>query len=429
MDEAQVAELGKQLGVEAQKRIDGVQANLEKQIKQIEEQHKTDGKVSEDAVKNLSDLMGTVKRIEEEFGKKFSEMTVKMNREGLPFGSGEQRQKGLENLIYDTLKSAQEKGDFNEVNQTGSKKYPIKSGHGALHQKAVGVFTSGNLTDGAGNAAFSAREIRSTVVTSPSPSIHVRNLLNTSVMSQTYLEYPQFIGGEGTPGYQVNQGDTKAQIDYDFQMIPVRPKTLAAWTRVSRQALNDISWLANFFSTQMMLDLLKKEDAELLNGTGVNSIKGIIPSATDYVPTDGGYATLFEYLVDGIAQLESKDYQANGIVMHPLDYARLLVYKTTTGEFNYPGLVFGGSERSLLTFNGTPIYKLNQIAQGKTVIGDWNRAELLIREGINFGLFYEDADNVTKNLVTLRIEEEIGLAVYHPQAFLDMDITAVTSGI
>jgi HK97 family phage major capsid protein len=179
----------------------------------------------------------------------------------------------------------------------------------------------------------------------------------------------------------------------------------------------------------MMIDLLKKEDAELLNGTGVNSIKGLVPSATDYVPTDPLYDTLFEYMVDAQAQLETLDYDANGFVMHPLDYAKLLTYKTTTGEFNYPGLVFGGADRNLLTFNGTPIYKMSQITKGTALLGDWTRAELLIRKGINFGLFYEDSDNVQRNLVTLRIEEELALAVYHPQAFLDMDITPVTGGV
>lgn len=406
-----------------------LQKDVERSLDQVKEQVKMDGKVSADAIKQVEELSKRVTEFEKEQKASLSELSTKMNRDTLPGGGNENRAKALENIIYENLKAAQDAGKLGEDRRSGSESFKVKEGHAAIHRKAVGTFTTGNLTDGASGAAFASRDTRNQVITNPSPSVRVRNLLNTSVMTSSYLEYPQFVGGEGAPGYQVNQGDVKPQLDYDFIMVPVRPKILAAWTRVSKQALNDISWLSNFFSSQMMLDLLKKEDAELLNGTGTNSIKGIIPSAADYTPTDAGYNTLFEYMADGVAQLESKDYNPNGFVLHPLDYVRLLIYKTTTGEFNYPGLVFGGSNRDILTFNGVPIYKMNQIAVGKALLGDWTRAELLIREGINFGVFYEDQDNVTRNLVTLRIEEELALAVYHPQAFLDMNIVPVTSGV
>jgi len=417
--EAELLEIGK-IGTE----IKGLVSEVEGKVK--EKANTADVEIQ---IKGITEKYNALEEKHKKQGEDLSALMVKMNREGLPQPGQEQRQKALESIVYDSLKDAREKGEFAQEKQTGSKRYAIKGGHSALHEKAVGLFTSGNLTDGASGAAYSARSISQTVITSPSPEVHVRNLMSSAVMTENYLEYPQFIGGEGSPGYQVNQGDTKSQIDYDFVMVPVRPRTIAAWARVSRQSLNDISWLANFFSTQMLLDLMAKEDNELLNGTGTNSIKGIIPSATDYTPTNPSYSTLYEYLVDGIAQLRNLNYRANGIVMNPLDYATLLIYKSTTGEFNYPGLVFGGSDRSLIMFNGTPIYQMNQIATGKVSIGDWNRAQLLIREGINFGLFYEDADNVTKNLVTLRIEEEIALAIYHPKAFLDMDITPITTGI
>lgn len=386
-------------------------ADLEKQIKSIEESYKA------------------LEEKHKKQGESMSELIVKMNRDQLPFGGNrEEATKNLESQIFEQLKAGQEKGIFKKENESGKKIFSLKDGHRSLHQKAVGIITTGNLTDGASGQGYSAIDIRSNVITSPAPAVRVRNLLNSSVMREAILQYPQFTGGEGSPNYQVNQGDTKAQIDYDFKMVTLEPKILAAFAVVSKKSLNDISWLANFFSTQMMLDLLSKEDYELLNGTGTDSIKGLIPSATTYTPTEAAYNTIHEYMVDMIAQLESTNYTANGIVLNPLDYAKLLIYKTTTGEFNYPGLVFGGSQRNLLTFNGTPIYKISQMPRGTTLVGDWTRAEMLIREGIQFDISYEDGDNFKKNLVTLRIEEEVDLAVYHPQAFKKADLTAL-SGI
>jgi len=358
-------------------------------------------------------------------GEDISSLTVKMNRERLPFGGGEGEMKNLQGQLIEELTAESKKGSFEPKNAHGRKVIELKYGHHAIQQKAVGVMTTGNLTDGT-NPVYATRQTIMRPVMLPEPDMRIRALLPSSPMSSALLEYPQDQGGEGDVGYQVNQGDVKSQVDFDVKMIPVTAKIIAGITRVSRKALNDIPWLASFINNRLSNKLLNFEDAALINGNGSNAIKGIIPSSTSYTPTKGIYSTIFEFLVDAMAQLRLINFRPNGILLNPLDYSDLLLYKTSTGEFNFPGLVFGGMNRDILYFHGVPIFQNAAVPYQSAVVADWNSFELLIREGITFDISYEDADNFQRNLVTLRLEEEIALANYQPNGSKVVDLSLVT---
>lgn len=389
---------------------------------------KLEGKVKEKASsEDIEEISGKIEKAEQkydDFEKKYSslkedidKLSAKLNRDAGLFTSNEQARKSLEKGIFEALEKGVKDGKVGE-SATGNQRFDVKDGHIALHRKAVGTITTGNLTDGSGGQAFSAREISQRVITSPSPKIRIRQLLNSATMTEALREYPKYTGGEGAPDYQTAEGNKKAVVDYDFQMIPIVPKTIAATADVSKQSLADIGWLSNFMSTQMLLDLLKKEDTELLNGAGgANAIHGLIPQSTAFVASGSDVESIYDVLIDAAAQVEELDYDPNGFLLHPRDFSRLLRYKSTTKEYNHPGLVYEGG----LLLNGIPIYKASQVAKGTGLVADWSNADLLVREGISFNISYENKDNFEKNLVTLRIEERIALAVYRPQAFVSFE--------
>jgi len=277
---------------------------------------------------------------------------------------------------------------------------------------------------------FASRQISQTVVRVPANATHIRSLLPINTMTSAVFEYPQenSPAGEGAPGYQGAEGTLKPQVDYDITMVQIKPVTIAAWMSVSRQALQDIGWLSGYASRKMTEDLLNFEDQEILMGAnGSNQLNGLVTQATAYTRTDGTWNTIFEYLIDAISQQETLNLPPTGILLHPRDYAQLLRYKTTTGEFDFPGLVFAGDNRATLYFMGLPIYKNNKIPRLTGLVGDWNQAELLVREGITFDVSYEDATNFRQNLVTLRIEERIALADYIPRAFMRINFATILS--
>lgn len=416
MDEAQVAELGKSLGEQLAEKMQNDFQALEVKIKgQFQEK----GEVSEDLKKQLDGFELAVKGLGEKYGKEIETLATRINgADSLAALGGKSKHQEYQNQIKENLTRIITKDGFGSAIKD-SKKFSLEFGQGALQEKAVGNMTNANLT------GYASRDVRTSVIVAPSRKTRIRQLLNIGPMTAPLLEYPQMTTTEGGVGMQV-EGQAKSQIDYDWVMKPVSPKTIAAWARVSKQALADIGWLANFLSTQMTIDWFDKEDQQLLTGDGTGqNILGIMPQATDYVKTPGTTANHFEYLIDAMAQLEAANYIASGAVLHPLDFVKLLTYKSTTGEYNHPGLVYGAD--NILRLYGTAIIKNNAISKGHAVVGDWERAELLVREALQFDLSYEDANNFTENLVTLRIEGREALAVYHPAAFRDVNLLEIAS--
>jgi hypothetical protein len=64
-----------------------------------------------------------------------------------------------------------------------------------------------------------------------------------------------------------------------------------------------------------------------------------------------------------------------------------------------------------------PIVSTDIVTSGTFLTADLNRAaELLFEDNIMTEFAYEDGDNFTKNLVTVRIEESIAMPIYFSTA-------------
>lgn len=414
MDEAQQKALAEKLASE-----------FKAQIEKLEGQIKESGKVAEDAAKDYKGIEQRIADFEAKTGKDLSEIIVKQNREQLPFGNGSTDHiKDLQGKIYEQLEAGLKSGAISE-DGTGRKKFHVKDGHKAMHQKVVGAITSANLTDGASGQGYSATQYMG-MVDARKPRTRVRQMLSSGVMSEKLVAYPQYTGGEGGAGYQATEGAKKATADFDWKMVPLLPQTIAVTVDVSKQSMMDIAWLSGFLADHMQRLVLDKEDAEILNGVGgASALHGILPQATAYSATDSDFITMYDYLIDAESQLEENFYYATGILLNPRDYAKMLIRKDDNSAYSHPGLIFGGANRDLLSFNGVPIYKSSALARQTGIIADWATASLLVREGLSFDISYENGTNFEDNMVTLRMEERVALAMYEPAAFMKIDFSGV----
>jgi hypothetical protein len=70
-----------------------------------------------------------------------------------------------------------------------------------------------------------------------------------------------------------------------------------------------------------------------------------------------------------------------------------------------------------MTIAGVPIISTDIVTANTFMVGDFNKAaELLFEDNIMTEFAYEDGDNFTKNLVTVRVEESIALPIYFANA-------------
>lgn len=329
-------------------------------------------------------------------------------------------EKGLADAILDAKNRGVETVKENELgkvfaenaNQFKSLERVSKGGF-SLNTKAVGTMTlPANI---GADWASKIAGLSNTILTDPFRTVHLRDLMRSSVIEQNgVFKFAKKSGGEGGVGIQT-EGSSKAQVDYDFTISEVTPKTIAVYAKISKQMLSRLTWLQNFVSTQMVQDLLNFEDASLLDFDGTSDFSGLWENATAYTPSGSVVAgsNRWDKLANAIAQLRNARFVPSAILVNPIDYMELLINKTTTNEYSNPALITNG----LLSIAGVPCIQTDIIPANSFLVADMAKAaELLYEDNIMTEFAYEDGDNFTKNLVTVRVEESVALPIYFGSA-------------
>lgn len=376
-------------------------------------------KLVEEVKGDLNEMIqkGVSREIE---GLNIDDLTNQVKNAGEKYASLEEKlglvEKGLSDAILDAKQrdvSSKPENLFAKSFEANADKFKslerVSNGGFSLNTKAVGTMTlPANI---GADWASKIAGLSNVILTDPFRTIHLRDLMRTSVIEENgVFKFAKKSGGEGGPAVQT-EGASKAQTDYDFTISEVTPKTIAHYTKISKQMLKRLSWLQNFVSTQMVQDLLVKEDTDLLDVAGTSDFVGLWESATTYVPSGSVVAgsNRWDKLTNATFQLKAARFAPNAILINPIDYAELLINKESGAGYSFPALVQGGN----LTIAGVPVIATDIIDVNSFFVADFAKAaELLFEDNIMTEFAYEDGDNFTKNLVTVRVEESIALPIY-----------------
>ncbi len=397
---------------------------VDERLKKYEEQEKLSSKGIEESLKGqINNLIEK----HEEVTKQLSKLGTQQDAIELAAKRTNQAFEGRKKSFYDDLAQQTEENKEQiariHARKSRSLSMDIENGQDMIFSKAVGNVTSSNVT-GTMPTQFS-----NMLNQLPTRKVHVRSLIPSVPLTDAIYSFPRYAVGEGSVAIQT-EGSAKAQTDMDVTYVTATPIVIAHFQRHSEQVLQDIPRLLAFTSGRMVEMLLDKEDDEILNGAGgSNRLNGIITQATAYAPTgmaNTSSADRFSYLVNAISQLAQANFTPNGILVNPYAYYELLQIKTTTKEYTAPlaGLTYLDNTLRLC---GVPLYPTTAMATNAFTVGDWSQAELLVRNAIQVDISREDSDNFQKNLVTIRVEERCGLAVYQPTAFVTGTWTALAS--
>lgn len=298
---------------------------------------------------------------------------------------------------------------------------PTAGNRAKLNIKAT-ITSATTDTSGAAGALVQTQRLGG-IVAPPDQRLRVRDLLMKGTTDSNALEYVRETGFTNSAAAQHNEGDKKAQshIKFDTQSVSVR--TLAHYVKASRQILDDASALASYINGRLIYGLKLVEDRQLLNGDGENgNLKGIIPQATAFADK----ATLSTYtIIDQLrlAQLQAvlAEYPASGIVLNPIDWAKIELEKDADNR-RIIGLPQGTANRTLW---GVPVVETTTMGTGKFLTGAFNLgAQIFDRQQAAIAVATENEDDFVRNLVTILCEERLALAVYRPEAFIYGDLVA-----
>ncbi len=287
-----------------------------------------------------------------------------------------------------------------------------------IEMKVAGDMTTSNVTGTRYGSIFQPG-----IIEAPGRKVHVRTLVPNGPLgpgnTYTFLRESATDGTIGT----VAEGQSKAQVDFDFTEPSVNVETIAGYVRFTKKVMNNLPGFVAFLNNRLPELLLRAEDAQLLTGDGSTpNISGIMDSG-NYTSATSSATVLAEQLIDGLAQLEDdEDRNATGVLVRPVDYYGF--FKNTasgSGEYDLPSnFVF---VNGVLYVSGVPVFASTALTAGKYIVGDWQQgAQLLIQNAMRIEFFEQDADNVTKNKITARIEEDIAFPIYGDNYFIVGDV-------
>jgi HK97 family phage major capsid protein len=283
-----------------------------------------------------------------------------------------------------------------------------------MNAAVTNVTSATSGTGGVGNAI--APDRLAGVITPPQRRMTVRDLILPGRTGSNLIQYVQETGFQNMAA-TVAEGNTKPQSDLSMDLVDTPVRTIAHWIKASVQVLADIPLLQSYIDGRLRYGLMYVEESQLLAGDGTGqNLEGLIPQATafdtDLLKSDDQQVDI---LRRAILQVRIAEYAASGIVLNPIDWADIETLKDDNGRY-----IFGNPGQNIQPrMWGLPVVDTNAMPSGHFMVGAFNlAAQVFDREDANVQVSTEDGDNFVKNMVTIRAEERLALAVFRPQSFV-----------
>lgn len=256
--------------------------------------------------------------------------------------------------------------------------------------------------------------------------LFIRDLLSWGRTTSNSIEFVRESGFTNNADVvSENPANPKPESNLTFELDSAPVATIAHYVRASRQVLADVAMLASYVDGRLRYGLKLKEERQLLKGSGVGlNINGILNQASSYL--NPGVSVQAETAIDrlriAMLQVTLAEYEADGIVLSPIDWTAIELTKTEDNAYLF------ATPRGLATPGlwGRPVVPTQEMDAGDYLVGSFQQgAQGWDREDVSVTVSTEDRDNFVKNMVTILCEERVGLTVYRPEAFVEGDFAGL----
>ena len=228
---------------------------------------------------------------------------------------------------------------------------------------------------------------------------------------------------------------TKPQLDLTLARRQDNVTKIANVAKVTDEMFQDASQFTSYLQNRMAFGVRRVEEAQLLNGNGTPpQLQGILNRsglATTVVTTAGLTALkAMEGIYNQITALRATSFvEPDAIVIHPTDWQTIRLGKDSQNQY-YAGGPFTGAYGNPGPSNVNQLWGLKAvvttaIAQGSVLVGGFQECgQVFRRQGVTLEMTNSNVDDFVNNLITLRAEERLALAVYRPAGFGKVVFTA-----
>lgn len=221
----------------------------------------------------------------------------------------------------------------------------------------------------------------------------------------------------------VAEAAAKPESDITFEPYNVQIETIAHWIKVSNQLLADAPAVAAYIDTRLRDGLAQKVDSQLLLGNGTTpNLSGLTDAGNFVAFTATSGANLVESINKAKYNRWALGEVVDTVIVNPADWAAMEVLREGAGTGTY---LYGapGTNAGMQPF-GMNVVMSPFMTAGSFLIGALRTSAIIYqRQGAIVEMGYVN-DDFTKNLVTIRAEERLGLGVDRPAGIMFGAITA-----
>jgi HK97 family phage major capsid protein len=229
------------------------------------------------------------------------------------------------------------------------------------------------------------------------------------------------------------EGNAKAEATLTFEEVSEPVRTIAHFIKVSKQALDDSTFLSSYIERRLRHGINNKVEDQVINGdgTGVN-LSGWLATGNNTVISPLLTVDFFGLANKLKMSVIANDYEPSYFYANPADWGAAETARRASGDNAFvaaSGAVAYVNNGLTPMLWGLPVVLSNNVPAGTLICKSAEADMYASREGTVVEMFEQDSDNVTKNLVTVRAETRGAELVFTAAAICTGDITGITSPV
>lgn len=249
------------------------------------------------------------------------------------------------------------------------------------------------------------------VVTGARTPLVIRDLFGAEQISGSTLVYLVEGAIQGAPAVTA-EGAEKPQIHFaDSTPKTVSLAKVACHIKESDEYINDFPFLASAINGRLLYELGLVEQGKLV--TDLLATSGI---QTGTYAATGTATAIADAILQAAMDVQAQTgFAADAVAMNPADWYTLRVGKDGDDRY-YGGGYFG--DQAIPNLWGIPVCVSASITSGTVIVGAFKTCGSVVTHGgVSVEAVNTNEDDFVKNLMTIRAEERLALAVRRPAGF------------
>lgn len=223
---------------------------------------------------------------------------------------------------------------------------------------------------------------------------------------------------------RVAEGGPKPEATLDISIVNATVEKVAVFLNVTDEMLADFAQMSSFINGRLGYMVEQVTDQQLLSGTGTSQIRGVLN--TSGIQTISGATNTIDQFLRAIEYVRGANGvgfgQPDALVINPLNWLSARLTKDANGQYLFGGPGYapygvGGYSNMGMAW-GVPVLSTTAITAGTALAGAFRTAaQIFRRQGLTIESTNSHASLFVSNIVTIRAEQRLALAVYQPAKF------------